>query len=226
MPQIMAECAKGALADAGLTKDDVDGYFCAGDAPGLGPLNMIEYLGLQNVRHMDSTETGGSSYLVHVNHAAQAIAAGHCNIALITLAGRPLADAKEGKSGGFHNTEAPDFPFEAPFGANVANMYAMCAKRHMHEFGTTSEQLGEIAVTFRKHAQLHDNAMMQKPMTLADHQASGRAEPVVAARAVGPLAGQLAPGQGQIEQIGLARDMQKRRMRAGKAGAGQILRGG
>ena len=97
LAQLHAEIAKGAIADAGLSMGDVDAYFCAGDAPGLGPLNMIEYLGLQNVRHMDSTETGGSSYLVHVNHAAQAIAAGHCNIALITLAGRPLADAKEGK---------------------------------------------------------------------------------------------------------------------------------
>ncbi len=117
LAQLHAEIAQGALADAGLSMNDVDAYFCAGDAPGLGPLNMIEYLGLQNIRHMDSTETGGSSYLVHVNHAAQAITAGHCNIALITLAGRPLADAKEGKSGRFHNAEAPDFPFEAPIGA-------------------------------------------------------------------------------------------------------------
>src|ERR1700754_4129629 len=69
-----AECAKGALEDAGLTKDDVDGYFCAGDAPGLGPLSMVDYMNLK-VRHVDSTETGGSSYLVHVSHAAQAIAA-------------------------------------------------------------------------------------------------------------------------------------------------------
>ena len=70
LPQLHAEIAKGALADAGLGKDDVDAYFCAGDAPGLGGISMIEYLGLNNVRHMDSTETGGSSYIVHVNHAA------------------------------------------------------------------------------------------------------------------------------------------------------------
>lgn len=60
MAQLHAEIAQGALADAGLSMNDVDADFCTGDAPGLGPLNMIEYLGLQNIRHMDSTETGGS----------------------------------------------------------------------------------------------------------------------------------------------------------------------
>src|SRR5713101_833348 len=65
-----AEVAIGALADAGLSKRDVDGYFCAGDAPGLGPLSMLDYMNLK-VRHVDSTDTGGSSYLLHVAHAAQ-----------------------------------------------------------------------------------------------------------------------------------------------------------
>jgi acetyl-CoA C-acetyltransferase len=88
LAQLHAEVAKGALSDAGLTKDDVDGYFCAGDAPGLGPLSMADYMGLK-LRHMDTTETGGSSYVIHVAHAAEAIALGRCNVALITLAGRP-----------------------------------------------------------------------------------------------------------------------------------------
>src|SRR3954466_2733442 len=86
-----AEVAKGALEDAGLSKSDVDGYFCAGDAPGLGPLAMADYMGLK-LRHVDATETGGSSYLIHVGHAAEAIAAGKCNVALVTLAGRPRAE--------------------------------------------------------------------------------------------------------------------------------------
>ncbi len=68
--QLHAEVAAGALADAGLARRDVDGYFCAGDAPGLGPLAMLDYLNLR-VRHLDSTDTGGSSYLVHVAHAAE-----------------------------------------------------------------------------------------------------------------------------------------------------------
>ena len=99
-PQIHAECAAGALADAGLGFDDVDGYFCAGDAPGFGGLSMIDYMGLKNVRHLDSTETGGSSYIVHVGHAAEAIAAGKCQVALITLAGRP----RQARGGGVHRT--------------------------------------------------------------------------------------------------------------------------
>src|SRR4051794_13530609 len=85
LPQLHAEVTRGALDDAGLSLKDVDGYFCAGDAPGLGPLSMADYLGLK-LRHMDATDTGGSSYLIHVNHAVEAIAAGRCSVALVTLA--------------------------------------------------------------------------------------------------------------------------------------------
>ena len=88
-PQIHAEVALGALADAGLTLADVDAYFCAGDAPGFGPMSMAEYLGLDSLSYVDSTEIGGSSYVAHVGHAAAAIAAGKCHVALITLAGKP-----------------------------------------------------------------------------------------------------------------------------------------
>src|SRR5271167_5071099 len=77
--QLHAESAIGALQDAGLSKDDVDGYFCAGDAPGLGPLSMLDYMNLR-VRHVDSTDIGGSSYIAHVAHAAEAIAAGKCRV--------------------------------------------------------------------------------------------------------------------------------------------------
>ena len=84
-PQLHAECAKGALADAGLTTADIDGYFCAGDAPG-GPMSMADYMGLRDLRHLDSTDVGGSSYILHVGHAAEAIAAGKCSVALITRA--------------------------------------------------------------------------------------------------------------------------------------------
>ncbi len=71
-----AEVAYGALQDAGLTKDDIDGFFCTGAAPGLGPLNMADYLGLTKLKHMDSSDVGGSSYVMHVGHAAEAIALG------------------------------------------------------------------------------------------------------------------------------------------------------
>src|ERR1700752_2769663 len=86
--QLHAEVAKGALEDAGLTKNDIDGYFCAGDAPGANVWSMANYMNLK-LRHIDSTDMGGTSYLLHVAHAAEAIALGKCNVALVTLAGRP-----------------------------------------------------------------------------------------------------------------------------------------
>ena len=93
--QLHAEVANGALADAGLDRKEVDGYFCAGDAPGLGALSMLDYLGLK-VRHMDTTETGGSSYLVHVAHAAQAIAAGRVSLVDRGAGRRPLLAVRPG----------------------------------------------------------------------------------------------------------------------------------
>jgi acetyl-CoA C-acetyltransferase len=164
--QLHAESARGALLDAGLSIGDVDGYFCAGDAPGMGAMSMIDYMGL-NVRHMDSTETGGSSYLIHVSHAAQAIAAGKCNIALITLAGRPRSEGSSGTAPrNFGAT--PDSAFDMPYGMATANGYGMVAMRHMHEFGTTSEQLAWVKVAASHHAQHNPNAMLRDVVTVAD----------------------------------------------------------
>ena len=163
-----AEVAKGALKDAGLTKSDVDGYFCAGDAPGLGPLSMVDYLNLK-VRHLDSTDTGGSSYIVHVAHAAEAIALGKCSIALITLAGRPRSEGMQtGIAPREGNPAIPDVEWESPFRPTTVNMYAMCAMRHMHEFGTTSEQLAWIKVAASHHAQHNPNAMLPKVVTVEE----------------------------------------------------------
>jgi len=169
--QLHAEVAKGALQDAGLSREDVDGYFCAGDAPGLGPLSMVDYLGLK-VRHVDSTDTGGSSYLIHVAHAAQAIAAGKCNVALVTLAGRPRSEGSSGTQPRSWAAAAPDGPFEVPYGAATVNMYAMAAMRHMHEFGTTSEQLAWIKVAASHHAQHNAHAMLREVVTVEQVLAS------------------------------------------------------
>lgn len=169
--QLHAEVAKGALEDAGLSKQDIDGYFCAGDAPGLGPLSMVDYLGLE-VRHVDSTDTGGSSYIVHVAHAAQAIAAGKCNVALVTLGGRPRSEGSSGTRPRSWAASAPDGPFEVPYGAATVNMYAMVAMRHMHEFGTTGAQLAWIKVAASRHAQHNPNAMLRDPVTVEQVLAS------------------------------------------------------
>ncbi len=166
--QLHAEVARGALADAGLSKDDVDGYFCAGDAPGLGPLSMVEYLGLR-VRHLDSTDIGGSSPLLHVAHAAQAIAAGHCRVALVTLAGRPRAEGMAtGTAPRVFSAAAPDVPFELPYAPTVVGMYAICAMRHRYQYGTTSEQLAWIRVAASQHAQHNPHAVMRAPVTVEE----------------------------------------------------------
>jgi len=166
-----AECAKGALEDAGLGLRDVDGFFCSRDAPGLGGFTMADYLGLR-VKHVDNTETGGSSYLIHVAHAAQAIAAGKCSVALITLAGRPRSEGHRGVRVRTFGDDMPDTPFENPYGPVTVNLYAMAARRHMHEFGTTSEQLAWIKVAASHHAQHNPNAMLREVVTVQDVLAS------------------------------------------------------
>jgi acetyl-CoA C-acetyltransferase len=165
--QLHAEAALGALRDAGLSKDDVDGYFCAGDAPGMGPLAMADYMNLR-LRHVDSTELGGSSYIAHVAHAAAAIATGKCNVALITLAGRPRSEGHSGTAARPVIANAPESPWEAPFGAVTINLYAMCAMRHMHEYGTTPEQLAWIKVAASHHAQHNPHAMLRDVVTVEE----------------------------------------------------------
>jgi acetyl-CoA C-acetyltransferase len=158
--QIHADVALGALADAGLTMADVDAYYCDSTA-GFGPISMTEYLGLR-VRQVDSTETGGSSYLAHLAHASAAIAAGRCSVALLTMAGRPRSAGPRGAG-----RAGPETPFEATWGSSGAvNQYAMAAMRHMHEFGTTSAQLAEIKVAASLHAQHNPNAFLRDVITV------------------------------------------------------------
>ena len=166
--QLHGEVAAGAIADAGISKDDVDGYFCAGDAPGLGPLSMVEYMGLRHLRHLDATDVGGSSYVLHIGHAAAAIAMGKCNIALVTLAGRPRSEGMATGTQPRNYGAAPDVPFEFIYGPTVVNMYAMAANRHMHEYGTTSEQMAWIKVAASHHAQHNPHAMLRDVVTVED----------------------------------------------------------
>jgi len=169
--QLHAEVAKGAIEDAGLTKDDIDGYFCAGDAPGQNGFSMANYLNLK-VRHVDTTDCGGTSYLAHVGHAAQAIAAGKCNVALVTLAGRPASEGSSGTQVRERGTWLPDAPFEIPYGPVTVNLYAMVAMRHMHEYGTTPEQLAWVKVAASHHAQHNPNAFLRDVVTVEQVLAS------------------------------------------------------
>ena len=166
--QLHAECAKGALEDAGLTKNDIDGYFCAGDAPGANVWSMANYMNLKQLKHIDSTDMGGCSYLVHVAHAAEAIAMGKCNVALVTLAGRPNSEGSSGTQVRDRGVNMPDSPFEMPYSPVTVNLYAMCAMRHMYEYGTTSEQLAWVKVAASHHAQHNPNAMLRNLVTVEE----------------------------------------------------------
>lgn len=165
--QLHAEVAAGAIADAGLSKADIDGYFCSGDAPG-GLQSLLNYLNLE-VRHVDSTDIGGVSPIVQVAHAAEAIALGKCNVALITLAGRPKADdVRTGTTPRIRHAAAPDVQWEYPYAIPTAVSYALAAQRHMYEFGTTSEQLAWIKVAASHHAQHNPNAVLRDVVTVED----------------------------------------------------------
>ncbi|CAB5723015.1 acetyl-CoA acetyltransferase [Delftia tsuruhatensis] len=166
--QLHADVARGAIADAGLTAADIDGYFCSADAPGMGPTSMVEYLNLQP-RHVDSTDIGGASYIALVSHAAQAIALGKCDVALITLAGRPRSEGiATGTVARVRHPSQPDFQWEYPYGIANASGYALCARRHMHEYGTTSEQLAWVKVAASHHAQHNPDAMLRKVVTVQE----------------------------------------------------------
>ena len=160
--QLHAEVALGALADAGLTLADVDGFLSTPDAPGFGVITMADYLGLDRLTYTDTTETGGSSYITHVGHAAMAIEAGLCSVALVTMAGK-VSSGVPVPSG---YPDAPELSFEIPFGASLVAEHALAARRHMYEFGTTAAQLAEIKVAASTHAQHNPNAVLRKVVTV------------------------------------------------------------
>ncbi len=161
--QIHAEVTAGALKDAGLELGDIDGLFITGGGGMLG-VAMAEYLGLQNLTYIDTTATGGSSPVFQLGHAAAAIATGKCRIALVSLANRPRSE-----SGGPRTLSAsPDMSFELVYGTSTLGMYALAAMRHMHEFGTSSEQLAWVKVAASQHAQYNPHALLPKPVTVAE----------------------------------------------------------
>jgi acetyl-CoA acetyltransferase len=163
-----------ALADSGIEKSAIDGYVSAGgggDMMSDSAVAMAEYLRIDH-SYLDSTMTGGSSFEFHVQHAAAAIRDGLAETILITYGSDQLS--RMGRmlgTGGFARTGTKvggPPQFEAPYGNSLVGAYAMAARRHMHEFGTTSEQLAEIAVGVREHAQLNPLAMYRGPLTVDD----------------------------------------------------------
>ena len=164
-----AEAARNALRDAGIDKSEVDFLGTAGASI----MQLAEYLAIQP-SYLDGTSVGGSSFVIQVEHAAAAIGAGICNVALIThgemgYSARRGRASRGGGPGRYADPEAPMVQFEMPYGiGGPPSVYAMAAMRHMHEYGTTHEQLAEVAVATRKWAQLNPKAYVRDPLSIDD----------------------------------------------------------
>jgi acetyl-CoA acetyltransferase len=158
-----------ALEDAGLTLADVDGV-CHPESA----VAFAEYLGVHPT-FVESTMTGGSSYEVHIEHAGAAIAAGVCDVVVSVYAATPRSDRTHGRRREWRRPAGPNpmAEWDMPYGLRTPmGPYALAAARHMHEFGTTSEQLAQIAVSTRQWAALNPRARYRDPIDIDDVLAS------------------------------------------------------
>lgn len=159
------QASSRALADAGLTKADIDG-FCSTGLGALPPVDVAEYLGLAP-RWIDSTGVGGSSWEIMAAHAADAIAEGHADVVLLAYGSTARSDLKNGlRAAALDWGSRGPMQWEVPYGHTLISKYAMAARRHMHEYGTTLEQLAEIAVSARANAAQNPEAFARDPLTI------------------------------------------------------------
>ena len=157
--QIKAESAARALEDAGLNWSDVDAIYDAGEGGGMGGLTIAEYFGLQP-SVIDTTSVGGSSYEFHAAHAKRDITAGKCSVALLTYGSTAHSNARAIGVGGRGGASMhPAENMDAFAGMTLIANYAMVAHRHMHNYGTRSEQLAEISIATRLHAMRNPQAV-------------------------------------------------------------------
>ncbi|MFD6298805.1 acetyl-CoA acetyltransferase [Streptomyces sp. NPDC060235] len=162
-----AQAARRALADSGLDRSVVDGLASAGLGT-LAPAEVAEYLGLRPT-WIDSTSVGGSTWEVMAAHAADAVAAGHANAVLLVYGSTARADIKAGRrTGNLSFGARGPLQFEVPYGHTLIAKYAMAARRHMHAYGTTLEQLASVAVQARANAAHNPEAMFRSPVTVDD----------------------------------------------------------
>ncbi|MGW0699604.1 thiolase C-terminal domain-containing protein [Streptomyces sp. NPDC002867] len=162
-----AQAARRALTDSGLDRSVVDGL-CSAGLGTLAPIDVAEYLGLRPT-WVDSTAVGGATWEVMAAHAADAIAAGHANAVLLVYGSTARADIRAGRrtSNLSFGARGP-LQFEVPYGHTLVAKYAMAARRHMHRYGTTLEQLAEVAVQARANAGANPDAMFRDPITVDD----------------------------------------------------------
>lgn len=167
-----AQAVRRALADSGLSKSDVDGLASNGLGT-LQPIEIAEYLRIHPT-WVDSTQVGGGTWEVMACHAADAIAQGHADVVVLVYGSTTRADLKKGirRANLSYGNRGP-MQFEAPYGHTLISKYAMSTRRHMHEHGTTLEQLAEVAVSARYNAQFNPDAYYRDPLTI-DEVLSGR----------------------------------------------------
>ncbi|HSV81413.1 MAG TPA: thiolase [Ramlibacter sp.] len=166
--ELLARSARAAVADAGLKMSDIDGLCTASASAPMWALPVVEYLGL-NPRYIDSTMLGGSSFIAHLLPAMHAIRSGQCSAVLVCY-GSAQRSATVGRSEIVASRRLLDpQPYEHPYEPMLPiSAYALAASRHMHEFGTTREQLADVAVAARAWARLNPEAFMREPLTRAD----------------------------------------------------------
>jgi acetyl-CoA acetyltransferase len=157
---LMAQGTLRALEDAGLKLSDVDGVFAAASQVRMSPMALCEYLGIKP-RYYDGTIIGGSSFMTHVAHAQAAIEHGLCEVAVIAYGSTQRSVTRAAASPREYNY------YESPYRPILPiSAYAMAAARHMHEFGTTREQLAEVAVAARKWALMNPKSWEKEPLTI------------------------------------------------------------
>ena len=157
--EIKARSIHRALEDAGLSWKDVDGLYDANDGEGGGGLGLAPYLGI-HPRVIDTTSVGGTSYQFQVAHALRDIAAGRVNVAVLSYGSSAASQRIPIGTGGPRSAGNWQANMENAYGQTLISNYAMVAMRHMHQYGTTSEQLAEIAVTTRAHAMRNPQAVL------------------------------------------------------------------
>jgi acetyl-CoA acetyltransferase len=162
--EMIADVAGQALADAGLALGEVDGLFTGMQSEFLSTLAVGEYLGIRP-SFSDNNRTGGSSFLCHTLQAAMALDAGLCEVALIVYGSNQRSALGRLQTAVATSWSAAEAPYDARF---PVSSYALCASRHMHEYGTTREHLAHVAVSARRWAQLNPQAFARDPLTVAD----------------------------------------------------------
>jgi acetyl-CoA acetyltransferase len=167
--QLHQQAIRRAVSDAGCTKADIDGL-CSTGTGVLAPIEVAEYLGLtQQLRYVESTTVGGSTWEVMARHAARAIAAGAVDVVVLSYASTTRSDLKRGvRTSNLHFGARDNLQFDHPYGHTLVAKYAMSAQRHMAMYGTKVEQLAEISVAARANAALNPEAYYRDPITIDD----------------------------------------------------------